>query len=444
MRLVPVDLADGLDTLLDTTADGPDVFAPLWWRSLPIGHVELDARTLADRRGVERAVADATWPAVAHHTLPGGFPAAPPLPGARPPVTPPAGFQDWSPDPARLAPLAGAPALHPPAWPLDVSVVVCTRERPEQLARCLASLSRGTVAPDEIIVVDNAPASGATRDVVAAATGPGVRWVPEPRRGLSHARNTGVSAASGATIAFTDDDTEVHPDWLWRIVRPLEDPAVWSATGLVLPADLSSPAQVLFEKGFGGFSQGYRPITFDSRFVTAWRGRAVPVWQVGAGANMAVRRSAFERVGLFDERLGAGATGCSEDSELWLRILMAGGVCRYEPTAVVHHHHRADIAGLRRLAHDYVRGHVAALLVEYARHHRIGELRRAYLEMPRHIATDLARRVTSGDASPWGMSRPGLTGYLRGAARVDLAVRRRRAPAVGRAITEPAPRSARA
>ena len=105
------------------------------------------------------------------------------------------------------APLEG----RPPVRRLS-SVAVCTRERPAELARCLASLSALSPPPREIVVVDNAPTSDATRRVTKDV--PGVRYVREPRAGLAVARNTAVGATTADILAFTDDDVTVGPDWI--------------------------------------------------------------------------------------------------------------------------------------------------------------------------------------------------------------------------------------
>jgi GT2 family glycosyltransferase len=118
-----------------------------------------------------------------------------------------------------------------------------------------------------------------------------------------------------------------------------------AVTGLVLPAELATEAQLHFET-YWGFGRGYRRIDFISVFFESDRMRGCPVWEIGAGANMAFRREVFEKVGLFDERLDVGAAGCSGDSEFWHRVLTHGGVCRYEPGAVAYHFHRRDWAGL--------------------------------------------------------------------------------------------------
>jgi len=181
----------------------------------------------------------------------------------------------------------------------------------------LQYLSRLNPPADEILVVDNAP-SARTRTVTEKFSS--VRYLPEPKPGLSRARNTGLRHASGDLIAWTDDDTLVHPGWIGAIREAFADPQISALTGLVLPGSLATAAQVRFERDFGGFNRGYRSFTFDRRFFSEMQDRGVPSWMAGAGANMAFRREVFTALGNFDERLGAGAAGCSEDSEYWYRL----------------------------------------------------------------------------------------------------------------------------
>jgi GT2 family glycosyltransferase len=253
----------------------------------------------------------------------------------------------------------------------SVSVVICTRDRPEALERALRSIRNLSPAPDEILVVDNAPRTSDTRAVVERM--PDVRYVLEPRPGLDRARNTGARAATGAIVAFADDDVEVHAGWIEGLLRGFDDPSVLAVTGLVLPASLETEAQHFFET-YWGFNKGYRSRTFDPAFVET--AKAAPVWEVGAGANMAFRRTAFDTVGFFDERLDVGAAGCSGDSEFWYRVLAEGWKCRYEPSAIVFHHHRRDVASLKSQIFHYMRGHTAALLVQYERYGHRGNIRR--------------------------------------------------------------------
>jgi len=94
-----------------------------------------------------------------------------------------------------------------------------------------------------------------------------------------------------------------------------------------------------------------------------WLEYGVPVWEIGAGANMAFRKSIFDLVGYFDERLDVGASGCSGDSEFWYRILAEGWNCFYQPKAYVYHQHREEAKDLNHQLFSYMRGQVSSLLV---------------------------------------------------------------------------------
>ncbi|MDK3256756.1 glycosyltransferase family 2 protein [Blastococcus capsensis] len=337
-------------------------------------------------------------------------------------VVPAADLRSLPADPALLAARCGvAPLPRPgPAGGTgradDVTVVICTRDRTDELAGCLAALGRSTAPPHEVVVVDNAPSSEATRLLVEQF--PGVRYVREPRPGLDVARNAGLRAATTEFVAYTDDDARPHADWTWRIRRAFDDDApVLGVTGLVLPAELETEAQVLFEDE-AGFGRGYARRDFDAGFLRRHRRWGAPVWEIGAGANMAFRRAAVEAVGGFDERLDVGAAGCSGDSEMWYRLLRAGGRCRYEPTAVVHHHHRRDLEGLRRQMYFYMRGHVCALLVQFERHRDGGNLRRLLLSLPRYygrrVPRFLERRLLRRPRPADALLGPQLRGAVAG------------------------------
>lgn len=417
--VVHADLAAGLPAL---PADAGDVDLYLWWRGTPLGHLELTGPPPPDRVLAER-IAERVGPAVGER-LPGTeLTAGDPVAGLPDPTDPPA----LEPLLALDRPLSALPDPAPADAGPSVSVAVCTRGRPDALARCLASLARSERGWTELLVVDDGPSED-TRAVVAGWAD--ARYVPAPAGGLSSARNVALREAAGAVIAFVDDDTEVDRRWLGRLRGHFADPGVASVTGLVLPASLEAPAQVVFEKVLGGFSRGYRALTFDPAFLARTRRHAPPVWKVGAGANMALRRGAVQAVGGFDERLGAGAAGCSEDSELWYRLLAAGWTCRYEPASVVHHHHRTQRPQLERQTHDYLRGHVAALFVQFARHRHAGNLRRALVHIPRHLARQTSREATLRAlarlrVAPGGSGRPllaELRGYARGLGHAGLAL----------------------
>jgi GT2 family glycosyltransferase len=276
-----------------------------------------------------------------------------------------------------------------------LSVAICTHERPADLARCLTALSSSVAPPREILVIDNAPSSDETRAVVAQF--PNVQYHEEPRRGLSYARNAALSVATSEIVAFIDDDVVPHPRWTESICRCFDDPKVMVATGLILPAQLETDAQRIFEQSFQFFYQGYRRRCFDAAYFAEMKSKGVPVWSIGAGANMALRRQVFQLGYTFDTRLGPGIFGgCGEDSELWYRLLADGWSCYYEPSACVFHYHRRELPALRHLVHQYMKGHVAALLLQFAKHRHRGDLRRLFLVLPVEYAILLLRLVATG------------------------------------------------
>ena len=415
MDVVHLDLADGRVQPLE----GRRAWAVVWHGDLALGHLELTPEDVASPARFTRVVADAILESVASRLFPSGY--APPAPNRFPP--PPRPAPPLAELLASLAPLGAAVRAGAASAPgaERASVIVCTRGRPDDLARCLEALARVPPPPGEILVVDNDPADPRTRAVAEHA---GVTYVPEPRPGLSVARNTGIRAARGDVIAFVDDDTVVHERWLDALLAGFDSPRVLAVTGGVLPAELRTRAQVTFERRMGQAGRGHARIAYDRGFFEPQKPYGVPVWRIGAGANMAFRREAFDEVGLFDERLGAGATGCSEDSELWYRLLAAGWECRYEPDSVVLHHHRADMAGLRRQAHDYLKGHVAALFVQYATHRHRGNLRRIAVALPAHLLARALDERLGAPADRSGLLGAEVRGYLAGLRLWRLALRR--------------------
>jgi glycosyltransferase involved in cell wall biosynthesis len=279
---------------------------------------------------------------------------------------------------------------NPPASRSNISLVICTRDRPRGLDRCLTSLPSQCRQPDQVVVVDNASRTNETREVIDRH---GVIYVREDRPGLDIARNRGAAVSSGDIVAYTDDDTVLHPSWLRQIEGAFDAKEIWAVTGLTLPAELETEAQCLFEKVWG-FGRGFQRRDFGPRFYSHTRKWGSPAWEIGAGANMAFRREVFDKLGGFDERLDVGAAGCSGDSEFWNRILHAGGTCRYEPGAVIYHFHCRTLERLRAQIRAYMRGHVAALLIQHERTGERGNLRRIRRSLPSWYLQKGLQRLT--------------------------------------------------
>jgi glycosyltransferase involved in cell wall biosynthesis len=252
---------------------------------------------------------------------------------------------------------------------VPVSVIICTRNRAAYLQQCLTMLKALDCIPEEIVVVDNAPADDTSKIVVENFEG--VKYVKEPRGGLDIARNTGILNTTLPIIAFVDDDVSVHPLWAYNTWETFQNPSVAAMTGLVIAAELETEAQLIFEKHWS-FNRGYSDKVYGTDFFKSTMANGPPVWEIGAGANMAFRKSVFEKTGYFDEILDAGAAGCSGDSEMWFRILAKEYTIHYNPRAVVFHEHRKDLKGLKKQIFYYMRGFTTAALIQQKQYPETG------------------------------------------------------------------------
>ena len=217
--------------------------------------------------------------------------------------------------------------LHP------VTVAICTRNRTNDLKHCLDALMCLRASPQEIIVVDNAPSTDDTKKLVGQY--PAVRYVFEERKGLNVARNRAMAEAANDIIAFTDDDATPDPGWLYALAKNFDDPMVMCVTGMTMPLELETEAQEAFED-YSPFGKG-----FSKKHFSYSSSNPLAVGGIGAGANMAVRKSVTEKIGWFDEALDAGTpTQSGGDHEFFARILLRGYDIVYDPEALSWHRHR--------------------------------------------------------------------------------------------------------
>jgi GT2 family glycosyltransferase len=299
-----------------------------------------------------------------------------------------------------------------------ISVVVCTRDRPAGLLETLRRLAQLRYPAFEVVVVDNAPSSEATKEGVEREFGSDdrIRYVREPRPGLSCARNRGISEAAGDVIAFTDDDVRVDPWWLTGIARGFGAASgVACVTGLIATAELESPAQLYFHLREGWGDSCERRI-----FDLAEHRDESPLYpytagSFGAGANFALTRGVLKEIGVFDEALGAGSpSGGGEDLNMFTRIVLGGHRLVYEPSAVVSHIHRTDLAELSRQMRAYGTGCTAALTA------LLLASPRARRELPLKVIRGVSRMFTlTGDVRenqtlPSGLIRREMGGLLIG------------------------------
>jgi glycosyltransferase involved in cell wall biosynthesis len=233
------------------------------------------------------------------------------------------------------------------SWP-KISVVICTRNRCDNLRRCLNSFTTVQYEHFEIIVVDNAPTNEDTYQLVSTFP---VRYVREDRPGLDWARNCGISEASYEIVAFTDDDALVDPHWLEALARAFSDPEVMAVTGFVAPSELETHAQHVFEFGYGGMGHGFARKTIKKNNLSA---REL-LWAsgFGVGANMAFRKQVFQHIGNFDVALDVGtASHGGGDIEMFHRLVHRDYKLVYEPAAIIWHTHRREMTALKKQVFD--------------------------------------------------------------------------------------------
>lgn len=259
----------------------------------------------------------------------------------------------------------------PPAnqSPPSLTVAICTKDRTENLARCLKSLLKlqnpnSAGSPRfEILVVDNAPSDEQTKVLVSSLQK--VHYVRELKPGLDFARNRAIKEATSELLAFVDDDVVVDRNWINGLMEAwAENPDATAFTGLVLPYELVTEAQILFEQG-GGFRRGFEKIRY---------GQTLPgnplhpcgAGIFGAGCNMAFRREILLKLGGFDEALDTGTPlPGGGDLDIFYRLIRAGYSLVYEPQYLVFHQHRREKEKLRRQYWSWGLGFMAFVIKSY-------------------------------------------------------------------------------
>ncbi|WP_373537844.1 glycosyltransferase family 2 protein [Microcoleus sp.] len=300
---------------------------------------------------------------------------------------------------------------------ISVSVVVGTCDRPEDLRKCLLSLAAQTsrqIRPVEIIVVDNRPETNSASRVLVEF--PYIEFITEKRAGASYARNAGIAISSGDIVVTTDDDTIIPPDWLEKLIAPFARPEVMAVTGNVLPAELQTKSQQLFESyGGGGLSRGYKQFEGDREWFDSFRLHSVPTWLFGGTANSAFRANIFSdpEIGLMDEALGPGMpSGVGEDTYIFYKILKADHTIVYKPSAFVWHTHRREMADLNRQLSNYSKGGVSYHLTTLINDGDLRALFGIFLEMPKWYVARIIKRILGWTDEPIEIVLKEIIGYL--------------------------------
>lgn len=346
VAILDIDLADGLQAIPDVDDTGA-----MWTSALvlvrvftePIGVVELaipvggvGADDLARAIGTELEMQVSERVVASGLVWEGSVPIA----GLCPAQTPP-----FVANRERI--LREAPSL---------TVAICTRNRPQELSRALASVACQEYPSLRVVVVDSNPLDERAHAVVKEYEPQlDVTYLLEPRRGLSRARNRAIDAADSEIVACMDDDETCDRWWAAELVRAfVEHPEASAASGMILPTEIETPAQRLFEQ-YGGHNKG-RGLRQEV-FSAAGRGGQSPLYPVpsfGAGGNMAFRAEALDLIGGFDCALGPGTpTRSGEDTAVLSTLMYKGGTVVWQPTAITWHQDRRELDELSEMFHAY-------------------------------------------------------------------------------------------
>ncbi len=214
----------------------------------------------------------------------------------------------------------------------SISIVICTHNRAVLLERCLAALTTIVQPSIQVLVVDNAPACGATRLLAQQYN---TAYQLAPVRGLSRARNIGLQACTSDIVAFLDDDMIAHPAWLAELAACFDDPAVVAVTGPMLPMALVDGCEAALACGLQESAWGAAPFHVD-RHSPDWFARA-NFGGLGDG-NFAVRRSVLASWRGFEETIGRGMPlDSGEDHYAFFSLIAQGHRIAYNPRAIVFH-----------------------------------------------------------------------------------------------------------
>ena len=260
---------------------------------------------------------------------------------------------------------------------IKVSIILCTRNRADRLLNALLLLGKVRIPRNisaELIVVDNG-STDHTKNVIAACNlvNMDLRYSFEPVAGLSKARNRGILESNGTILMFADDDLEFPEDWVEKMCAPiLSGQAIAVAGRITVPQELRRP--------------------WMDRLHYAWMGERIQNGESESdpelfGGSMAFHREVFEKIGHFDEALGAGALGFGEETLLSYQIRDCGNRIVLSDAVVIHRFDEHHLSRKSWLQDARDRGRSVAYIDYHWRHTRKGSLVKVLLSLTRYGLT---------------------------------------------------------
>lgn len=228
-----------------------------------------------------------------------------------------------------------------------ISILVATKNRPNQLLNCLKSISKNKNIAFEVIVVDQS-SNPSVEIQKTLKFFPKAQYWHFPEGGKTQALNFGLSKVNGDIVAFTDDDCVVAADWLREIQKSFDQKDCDAVFGQTLPHQpkkhpgLFCPSTNIFNK---------------KQFIRAPKNHST---QIGFGNNMAFSKKVLNEIGQFKEWLGPGSIATNaDDAEITLRALLLKKTILRNPRLVVYHDRWLTEKSLKIQDLSYIKGGAA-------------------------------------------------------------------------------------
>ncbi len=229
----------------------------------------------------------------------------------------------------------------------DITIIICTRNRIDTLKECVYSILKNKGNRYEILIVDQST-DNKTENFIKNLNSKQIRYIKTDTVGLSKARNLAILNVRTKYLAFTDDDCIVEDDWIENILKEYDsDHKLFGVYGKVLPYG---------DKSKEGY---FCHCLIDSNKQASWDKPVLPHNNLGHGNNMSFKTSLFKKVGLYNEKLGAGTWMKSgEDTDFIYRVLRKRFKVMYSPMPTVYHNSWKTLDEAEKLDYGYVRGFV--------------------------------------------------------------------------------------
>ena len=279
---------------------------------------------------------------------------------------------------------------------IEISLIIPTTKLSLNLINLLEDLSvcnylsRNDI---EIIIIENSNKSN--HDLKAKILSYGAQYRFQSKKGQAAALNTGIKAARGRYVAFTDDDVRVlDKDWLDKLKTSFDtNPNLGYVSGNVKAYTTNNSVQKMWENK-GGLSKGDVSKYYSKDFFLKKRWKGLPLRFIAAGANSMIPKKVLLEVGNYNELFGCGSpVGHSQSHEICYKVLKAGYTSFYNADAIVHHNHPKTSKKLMKKMYDYGIGDTAIQLHFFMEYSDLGGLTEALFARNLYLINNFCKRV---------------------------------------------------